>query len=600
MKVTNISTTKIIGFFLRDYYIIAFCIFISALAFAIFESINVATIFPVVNSILTKSDPTENYGKIIGLLYQVIYLLPFEDMFISSCVLMIISSIMKFVAYILFTYFSYKLSLTARSDLQNEIYEKILFSDYQYFVYNKQGSILYRLLNAPANVGTILKLIPDIFVHCFKIILLMILLFSASGTAFILMMCIGLVFALIIKKLSNRTYDFGHKIVDAIENQTNIVNESISGIRQIIIYISQQIWIDKFKKKISQYYRYKLFSQLLNTTPAIAFEPLVVFLIAIAGIILKLNYKINFIAMLPILTMYALAIIRISPSITNVGQQKMLLMNVMPDLEICYSSLNSNAKFILDGHHICECFKEKISYENVSFSYPNGNTVFENLTIKIKKGQITAIVGESGAGKSTLMDLLVRLYDPTGGTINIDNVDLKSIKVSSWRNKIGYVSQEPFILNSTILENITFGNDAYDMKEIVEAAKAANAHDFINAFPDQYQTVVGERGMSLSGGQKQRIAIARAIVRKPEIIIFDEATSALDNISEKLVKEAIDKISTNYTVIIIAHRLSTIQNADNIMVVGNKNIQEKGTHIELLKLKGIYWELYNKEDHSVS
>jgi ABC-type multidrug transport system fused ATPase/permease subunit len=212
----------------------------------------------------------------------------------------------------------------------------------------------------------------------------------------------------------------------------------------------------------------------------------------------------------------------------------------------------------------------------------------------INKGETIAIVGPSGAGKSTLMDLLVRLYDPTHGNIKVDKIGLKDIKIDTWRNKIGYVSQDPFIFHATIDENISFAENKYSEEEIIAAARNANAHEFICEFPDGYQTVVGDKGMKLSGGQKQRITIARAIIRKPELIIFDEATSSLDTISENLVQKAIDEISKKYTVIIIAHRLSTIQNADRIIVLDNKRIAEEGKHSELLSFKGVYWALYNQ------
>ena len=598
MNTSDISKYKIIFFFLKGYFPIALCVFISSLGFAIFESINVASIFPVVSSILTSSGQFENYGRIIVILYRVIQFFPFKDLFISSCILLIISTFLKFTTYLLFTYFSYKLSLTARSNLQNEIFKKILNSDCQYFVDNKQGTILYRLLNAPINVGTTLKLIPDIFIQSIKILFLLILLFSMSGKLFIALLIIGTVFALLIKYLSNKSYGFGKEVVHSAQDQNSIINESITGIRQIIIYLCQKMWMDKFREKIAQYYRHKFASQLLTIIPTIAFEPLIILLVCGTGIILRLRYEINFLEVLPVLTIYAFAIIRISPSLTQVGQQKMQIMNIFPDLEICYSVLNSNTNSINDGSQICESFKNEISFDDISFSYPNRSTVFKNLSITIIKGESTAIVGESGIGKSTLMDLLVRLYDPDYGKIKIDDIDLKNIKISSWRNKIGYVSQEAFMINATISENIAFSKNKYNMKEIVEAAKIANAHDFICEFPEAYETIVGDRGVKLSGGQKQRIAIARAIIRKPEIIIFDEATSALDNISERIVQEAIEKILKEYTVIIIAHRLSTIQNADKIIVLGNKKIKEEGNHQKLLDLKGKYWTMYNKEYQS--
>jgi len=214
------------------------------------------------------------------------------------------------------------------------------------------------------------------------------------------------------------------------------------------------------------------------------------------------------------------------------------------------------------------------------------------MNFEIKKDQITALVGSSGSGKSTIVNLLLRLYDVDKGSISIDDINIKDYENFSFLKKVGFVSQDTFIFNSTIKENITFGEE-YTDQEVIEAAKLANADEFINKSPDGYETIVGDRGLKLSGGEKQRLAIARAIIRKPEILILDEATSSLDNVSEAVVQQAINKVSNNCTTFIIAHRLSTVQNADMILVLDKGKIVESGTHKELLKKKGNYWELYN-------
>jgi ABC-type multidrug transport system fused ATPase/permease subunit len=189
------------------------------------------------------------------------------------------------------------------------------------------------------------------------------------------------------------------------------------------------------------------------------------------------------------------------------------------------------------------------------------------------------------------------LFDADKGQIKIDGIDLKEYKLSSWLNRVGFVSQDTFVLHDTVKNNITFGSDGYSDKEVTQAAKSANAHDFILEFPQGYDTIVGERGMKLSGGQKQRIAIARAIIKKPDILILDEATSALDNIAQTLVQEAVNKISKERTVTVIAHRLSTIIDADKIIVVENGRVMEEGTHRELTKKRGAYWNLYKSQEN---
>jgi ATP-binding cassette, subfamily B, bacterial MsbA len=237
----------------------------------------------------------------------------------------------------------------------------------------------------------------------------------------------------------------------------------------------------------------------------------------------------------------------------------------------------------------------QISFENVSFTYDGESPVLKNVTLDIRAGEILALVGPSGAGKSTIFNLIPRFYDPAEGVIRLDNHDLRSMSQHSLREQIGIVPQETILFGGTIRENILYGRLDATEEEMIEAAKAANAHEFIMAFPRQYETIVGERGMNLSGGQRQRIAIARAILKDPAILLLDEATSSLDNESEGLVQEALDRLMQGRTTVIVAHRLSTIKVAHRIAVLDQGHIIELGTHEELMGLNGLYARLYSMQ-----
>ncbi len=238
-----------------------------------------------------------------------------------------------------------------------------------------------------------------------------------------------------------------------------------------------------------------------------------------------------------------------------------------------------------------DAFNDKISFKDVCFSYDSDRLILNNINLDIPKGRAVAIVGESGAGKSTLIDLIPRFYDVTSGSISIDGINIKDARMHDLRSLIGYVNQEPILFNDTIFNNIAFGAKNVTMQQVIEAAKIANAHDFIMEKPDGYETKIGDRGMMLSGGQRQRLSIARAILKNPPILILDEATASLDTESERLVQEAIDRLMSTRTTIAIAHRLSTIKNSDEIIVMHEGGIVERGKHDELLALGGYYKKL---------
>lgn len=241
-----------------------------------------------------------------------------------------------------------------------------------------------------------------------------------------------------------------------------------------------------------------------------------------------------------------------------------------------------------------ENIKGNIEIENVSFTYEDDNEVFKNLSLSIEAGKTVALVGPSGGGKTTLCNMIPRFFDFDSGDIKIDGISIKDVSLKSLRENIGVVAQDVFLFTGTIKENITIGKTDASDEEIIDACKKARIHDFIMTLPDKYNTYIGERGVKLSGGQKQRVSIARIFLKNPPIMILDEATSALDNVTENEIQKSLEELGKNRTNLVVAHRLSTIKNADEIIVLTENGIEERGTHQELVEKNGIYSKLNKK------
>lgn len=494
------------------------------------------------------------------------------------------------------TVFSALISASIYKNIVDDIYIKIQTLDMEYFSSAKIGELMTKVITDPNNINSVIKETFNMVPEVFKVVICFGLALSIDWKLTLGILIVAPVLITIVKKYSKKLKRSGKKRQEAMGLINSKLQESLSGIRVIKAFAMEKEEIRDFRIKNTKLKRIAIQTAKYNARSSAVSEALNY--IMIAGLLLAGGYRVlrghdftpgDFVTIMgAISSMYT----PIRRAITRFNEISVDIPSVGRVFEI----LEEEPKIIDNENKILfQYFSDNITFENVDFKYKDSDEkILKNINFTVKKGETMAFVGNSGGGKSTLVNLIPRFFDVSNGAIKIDGVNIKDYDVKSLRKNIGIVPQETFLFSGTILQNIKYGKRDATFEEIEEAAKKANAHEFIKKLEDGYNTEIGERGVKLSGGQKQRIAIARAILENPQILILDEATSALDNESEKLVQDALEKLMENKTTFVIAHRLTTIENSDKIVVLQQGEIKETGTHAELLEKNGLYKSLYNK------
>ena len=494
------------------------------------------------------------------------------------------------------TVFSALISASIYKNIVDDIYIKIQTLDMEYFSSAKIGELMTKVITDPNNINSVIKETFNMVPEVFKVVICFGLALSIDWKLTLGILIVAPVLITIVKKYSKKLKRSGKKRQEAMGLINSKLQESLSGIRVIKAFAMEKEEIRDFRIKNTKLKRIAIQTAKYNARSSAVSEALNY--IMIAGLLLAGGYRVlrghdftpgDFVTIMgAISSMYT----PIRRAITRFNEISVDIPSVGRVFEI----LEEEPKIIDNENKILfQYFSDNITFENVDFKYKDSDEkILKNINFTVKKGETMAFVGNSGGGKSTLVNLIPRFFDVSNGAIKIDGVNIKDYDVKSLRKNIGIVPQETFLFSGTILQNIKYGKRDATFEEIEEAAKKANAHEFIKKLEDGYNTEIGERGVKLSGGQKQRIAIARAILENPQILILDEATSALDNESEKLVQDALEKLMENKTTFVIAHRLTTIENSDKIVVLQQGEIKETGTHTELLEKNGLYKSLYNK------
>ncbi len=533
------------------------------------------TVVTTAKSLIYEGDPIERLAR-----FCIIFL-----------ALMILKNIFGYIS----TYLTLYLEQSVLFRIRNDLYGKTQVLPLSFFDRQKTGHMISRITNDVTTLrGAIVGSLASIIRNGLMTVIAVTIIFLTSWKLSILTIILVPLNILLIAVISRKLRKGSLRAQERMADITSVLQETISGIRVVKAFGMEEFEKRKFHlfnlKYIKEYLKMRRFAELASpTSETLGTLASVVILWYGGRLVLAENLDPANLMMFIGAMLWVVTPIKNLSKLNSVVQEGLASGQRIFSIMDLTSEESDSADVEIDGLH------DEITYDNVSFSYEDGIEVLRNVSLKVKRGDVIAIVGPSGAGKSTLADLLPRFYKPTDGRILIDGQDISTVKLSSLRSFMGIVTQETILFNDTVFNNIAYGMDACSEEDVVRAAKAANAHNFINAMPNKYQTVIGDRGVQLSGGQRQRLAIARALLKNPQILILDEATSSLDIESEALVQEAIDRLMKGRTNLVIAHRLSTIRNADTIAVIEDGKIRQIGSHEELIGEEGTYRKLYHMQ-----
>ena len=484
---------------------------------------------------------------------------------------------------------------TIKRKIKIDIFSHLEKLPISYFKRNKLGDTLSKLTNDTTSLGRIGFIVFDMFKEFLTVLVLTARMFQVDYILALVSLVLLPLVIRVVRKYTKKIRKYGRERQDTTGKVTAFTQETLSGIFVIKAFNNTNFVIDKYKdltkEEFEQAYKTTKVKAKVSPINEVITTFMVLLVVLYGGYQILVAKRITSGDLISFVTALGL----MHQPLKRLISKNNDLQDSLPSADRVVEIFDEKVETDVFGKAVE--FNEKIQdikFENVNYKYDDSNEyVLKNINLDVKAGEIVAFVGKSGSGKTTLVNLLARFFNTDEGTITVNGVNIKNIHLDTYRNKFAIVPQETFLFGGTIKENISFGKEVTD-EEIISAAKMANAYNFIQEdLPNKFETEVGERGALLSGGQKQRIAIARALIKNPEIMILDEATSALDSESEKLVQEALDSLMEGRTTFVIAHRLSTIVRADKIVVMENGEIKEMGTHSELIAMNGIYKNLYD-------
>ncbi|WP_026734388.1 ATP-binding cassette domain-containing protein [Fischerella sp. PCC 9605] len=561
---------------------------------ALFNGVGTALIVPVILKIVGQQVDLTGAPPVLKAI-----LFPFDNLpenyrlwVMSGAIIFVI--LCKNLASYSSTLTSSVLTRRLTSDIREAGIKLLLEIDLDYYAKMKVGDLINRLGGETARAASAIGSAVKLVILGITILVFVGLLLSISWQLTIVTTMLLSLVTLINQYAISKARNFGKQLSDISTSYSVSVLETLSGIRLVKATGNEDREYHKIKKLIIDRekadFQSQVHSEAIGPTSEVA---------GITALMLIVFFARTFFAdqiasLSAVLLTYLLILLRLLPFISQLNSLRSSFANTAASVDIVAEFLRRDHKpFMNQGKLSYTKLEKGVHFDNISFAYPsNDKLVLKDVDVYLPRGTTLALVGGSGAGKSTLADLLPRFYDPISGCITIDGKDLREFDLKSLRKAMGIVSQDTFLFNDSVRNNIAYGKPDANEEEIIAAAKRGNAYEFISKLPQGFDTLIGDRGVMLSGGQRQRLAIARALLQDPEILILDEATSALDTVSERLVQAAIDDLSRDRTTLVIAHRLSTVQKADQIAVLDQGRVVEIGTHEELLRKGGFYTRLY--------
>ena len=519
------------------------------------------------------------------------------NVLIGICVFIIVTIFLKNLCRYLGMYFISPIRSGAVRDIRNKLYVKTLHLPLSFYSEERKGDIMSRMTTDVQEIEwSIMQSLEMIFREPLTIVIYLIMMFAISTPLTIVAFVLLPITALLIGRIGKSLKRSATKGKEKMGILLSMMDETLGGLRIIKGFNAEKNVTEKFQKENDNYTNItiRMYRKVDLASPLSEFlgVTVLVIILYLGGKMVIVDQSMDGALLIMYIVMFS-QLLTPAKSFTSAyySVQKGLASSERID-QILNADLSIKD---IQNPVAIKTFEKQIEYKNVSFAYREGEVgwVLNNINLTIEKGKTIALVGQSGSGKTTLADMLPRFYDTTLGEILIDGVAIKNAKLKDVRELMGIVTQESILFNDTVYNNIAFGIENVTEQQVIEAAKIANAHEFIVQMPNGYQSNIGDRGSKMSGGQRQRISIARAVLKNPPILILDEATSALDTESERLVQDALNKLMKNRTSVVIAHRLSTIQHADEIIVMQKGEIIERGTHTELLNKNATYRKLHD-------